>query len=102
MNGLHTAMARSGFVRGDDRWLGGVCSGLAHKYGTDPGVARLIMVLLLLLPGSQLIIYPLLWLVMPDSTTARRLLNSSPATTYPPFGDAAGAEGNTGPQDRLH
>lgn len=100
MKSIHTAMANSGLVRGDDRWVAGVCSGLARKFGTDPGLVRLIMVLLLVLPGSQLIIYPILWFVMPDAATAQAL--TAPATppylgpTYPGDGQS------TGPQDRLH
>ncbi|MCA0435035.1 MAG: PspC domain-containing protein [Austwickia sp.] len=97
MNGLHTTMAKSGLVRGDDRWLGGVCSGLARKFGTDPGAVRLIMVLLLLLPGSQLIVYPLLWFVMPDEATAQRLLGAEQLTTY----RSGGSDGTAGPQDQL-
>lgn len=97
MNGLHTAMAKSGLVRGDDRWLGGVCSGVAHKLGVDPGAIRLVMVLLLLLPGSQLIVYPLLWLAMPDAATAARLTGPAGQSTL-----SEGYPGAPGPQDRLH
>lgn len=102
MTGLHTAMAKSGLVRGDDRWMGGVCSGLARKFGTDVGAVRLIMVLLLLLPGSQLIIYPLLWLAMPDEATAARLLGGPQHPTYPHVGDTDEGRPGSGPQDRLH
>ncbi|QQS01749.1 MAG: PspC domain-containing protein [Austwickia sp.] len=100
MNSVHTAMAKSGLVRGDDRWLGGVCSGLAAKFGTDTAAVRLVMVLLLLLPGSQLIIYPLLWFVMPDQPTARRLLSAGEPQPAPPY--FTNPANGTGPQDTIH
>lgn len=100
MRSVHTSMAKSGLVRGEDRWLGGVCSGLARKFGTDPGAVRLIMVLLLLLPGSQLIIYPLLWFVMPDEATAARLLGSAPS--YPSVDQPPSPQYPPYPQDRMH
>ena len=38
--------------------------------GIDPGPARLLFVLsLIVLPGSQLIVYPLLWILMPSEQT---------------------------------
>ena len=47
--------------------LAGVCAGLGRRFGLDPWPARLLFVLILLvIPGSQLLIYPILWLLMPD------------------------------------
>jgi phage shock protein C len=64
---LYETMRRNGLVRPvDDRVLGGVCAGLARRFGLDPWAARLLFVLILmLLPGSQFLIYPILWIVMP-------------------------------------
>jgi phage shock protein PspC (stress-responsive transcriptional regulator) len=46
--------------------LGGVIAGLAQRFGLDPWIARLLFVLvLLIIPGSQLLVYPLLWILMP-------------------------------------
>ncbi|HYY11990.1 MAG TPA: PspC domain-containing protein [Kineosporiaceae bacterium] len=61
-------MRRQGLVRPrDGRWLGGVCAGLGRRFGLAPGVARFLFVLILLVvPGSQILVYPLLWVHMPD------------------------------------
>jgi phage shock protein C len=48
-----------------DKVLGGVCGGLAHYFGIDPVIVRLIMIALFFAGGMSLFIYPALWLVMP-------------------------------------
>lgn len=48
-----------------NKYLGGVCGGIAETYGWDPTVVRLLFLALILLPGSQLILYPLAWLIIP-------------------------------------
>jgi phage shock protein PspC (stress-responsive transcriptional regulator) len=50
----------------DDRVIAGVCSGLARRFGLSPGLVRLLFVLSIVLPGSQLLIYLILWLLMPS------------------------------------
>ncbi|MGH2689856.1 MAG: PspC domain-containing protein [Actinomycetota bacterium] len=48
------------------RWLGGVCAGLGRRLGMTPAQARLLFVVaLMILPGSQLLVYPILWILMP-------------------------------------
>ena len=54
------------FRRGTDRILGGVCSGLAEGLRIDPLWVRLGFVLLAFLQGVGLLIYIVLWLVMPE------------------------------------
>ena len=68
MDNVRAAFARHGFVRSADRGvLGGVCSGLGRRFGLGPWVSRLLfVVLLMVLPGSQLLVYPVLWFVMPS------------------------------------
>jgi phage shock protein C len=67
MGSIHDLFRNHGLVRQrDGRLLGGVCAGLGRKVGLDPWPTRLLFVLLLLvLPGCQLLIYPILWLLMP-------------------------------------
>jgi len=50
----------------DDRWIAGVCSGLARRFGMSPGVMRLIFVVSCLLPGPQFLIYLALWVLLPN------------------------------------
>jgi phage shock protein C len=48
-----------------DRWLGGVCGGLAPATGLPSWLWRLIFVLLVLCGGTGLMIYLLLWILVP-------------------------------------
>jgi phage shock protein PspC (stress-responsive transcriptional regulator) len=58
----------------DDRVLGGVCSGLGSFFNIDPIIIRLIFVALFFGGGSSLIIYLILWIVVPKAAnTAQRL-----------------------------
>ncbi|MCW2621386.1 MAG: hypothetical protein JWL64_988 [Frankiales bacterium] len=67
MDEIRSAFARHDLYRSrDSRWLGGVCAGLGRRYGFSPGAARLLFVLgLLIIPGSQVLLYPALWVLMP-------------------------------------
>jgi len=58
--------ATQSFRRGKDRILGGVCSGLAEGLRIDPLWVRLGFLLLAFLQGVGLLIYIVLWLVMPE------------------------------------
>jgi phage shock protein PspC (stress-responsive transcriptional regulator) len=49
-----------------DRIIAGVCSGLARRFGWNVTAVRLITVASLVLPGSQLLIYAICWLVIPN------------------------------------
>ena len=50
----------------DNRWIAGVCAGLARRFGMSAGLVRLLFVLSVLLPGTQVIIYLVLWILMPN------------------------------------
>ncbi len=49
-----------------DRWLGGVCGGLARASGMESWIWRLVFVLFTLSFGFGLVIYLLLWIFVPD------------------------------------
>jgi phage shock protein C len=68
MDSVHGSMRRQGLVRPvHGRVLGGVCAGLGQRFGLDPWLARLLFVVaLLVIPGSQILVYPILWIVMPS------------------------------------
>ena len=67
MGSIHNLFRSHGLTRpSEGRILGGVCAGLGRRIGLDPWPARLLFVLLLLvLPGCQVLRYPSLWIVMP-------------------------------------
>jgi phage shock protein PspC (stress-responsive transcriptional regulator) len=68
MNDIHQTFRSQGLVRPQDgRLLGGVVAGLGRRFGIDPWPARLLFVLILMvIPGSQILIYPILWILMPS------------------------------------
>jgi phage shock protein PspC (stress-responsive transcriptional regulator) len=62
----------------DGRVLGGVIAGLGRKLGIDPWPARLLfMLVLMLIPGSQILVYPILWILMPEEVSS-----AAPATAH--------------------
>jgi len=68
MGNVHSGFARRGLVRPiQGRVIGGVCAGLGRRFGLGPWLTRLLFILvLMLLPGSQILIYPILWILMPS------------------------------------
>ncbi|HEX5772621.1 MAG TPA: PspC domain-containing protein [Nocardioidaceae bacterium] len=51
----------------DDRWLGGVCGGVAKYLGVDSNLVRLIVVLGTILGfGSLAVAYVVAWILMPE------------------------------------
>ena len=49
-----------------DRWLGGVCGGLAQTMGVAAWVWRLMLTLLVLCAGTGALVYVLLWILVPE------------------------------------
>jgi phage shock protein PspC (stress-responsive transcriptional regulator) len=49
-----------------DRWLSGVCGGLAQASGVDSWVWRLVFTLLTLTFGFGAVVYLLLWIFVPE------------------------------------
>ncbi|MCW2749754.1 MAG: PspC protein [Aeromicrobium sp.] len=50
----------------DDKWLGGVCGGIADYTGLDANLIRLIVAVATLLgAGSLIVAYLIAWLLMP-------------------------------------
>ncbi len=72
MDTIHRSLAHQGLVRPQQgRVLGGVCAGIGRRFGLDPWPARFLFVLLLMVvPGSQLLVYPVLWILMPAEQRA--------------------------------
>ena len=67
MESIRAAFAQQGLYRvSEGRVLGGVIAGLGRRFGIEPWPARLLFTaVLLLIPGSQLLVYPILWILMP-------------------------------------
>lgn len=67
----------------EDRWVGGVLGGLAAYIGTDPLWLRIAFIALIVLGvGSPILIYLILWILVPPATTAaERLMMEGEAVT---------------------
>lgn len=50
-----------------DKKIAGVCGGLAQYFDIDATLVRVVFVLLALFSGGGLLLYVILWLVMPQS-----------------------------------
>jgi phage shock protein PspC (stress-responsive transcriptional regulator) len=48
------------------RVIGGVCAGIADRFGIGRNTVRLLAVLSCLLPGPQFVIYLILWIAIPS------------------------------------
>lgn len=57
-------MAKRLYRSRDEKWLAGVCGGLAEYFEIDPVVVRAIFAVLLVL-GPGALIYLALWIVVP-------------------------------------
>ena len=54
--------------------VGGVCSGLGWFFGLDPVLVRIAFVLLVVLGGSGILLYIILWIVIPQAKTTAEIL----------------------------
>ena len=80
MEKIRASLARQGLVRSSDRGLlGGVCAGVGRRLGLTPWMTRLLfLVTLVVVPGSQFLVYPALWFLMPSD-------DSVVASTHAPY-----------------
>ncbi|HSK92168.1 MAG TPA: PspC domain-containing protein [Euzebyales bacterium] len=53
------------------RIIAGVCGGLAEYLGWTPTSVRLLTLLSFLLPGTQVVIYIILWIIVPNEPYER-------------------------------
>jgi phage shock protein C len=62
-----------------ERWIGGVCGGIGNYFSTDPTVIRVIFILAALIMGGGLLIYLILWLIIPLEPEAKEAIEEMPA-----------------------
>ena len=55
-----------------DQWIGGVCGGLSNFTGMDTWLWRLAFALMLVLGGTGLLLYVLLWILVPLESSSYR------------------------------
>ena len=52
-------------TRSNNKMIGGVCDGLAEYLDIDPTIVRIVWVLMVLFAGFGILLYIILWLIMP-------------------------------------
>ena len=52
-------------TRSNHKMIGGVCAGLAEYLDIDPTIVRIVWVLMVLFAGFGILLYIILWLIMP-------------------------------------
>lgn len=57
--------------------IGGVCSGLANYFGTDPLLFRAIFLLIIFIGGGGVLVYLILWAVLPEGKIGEAAAQSS-------------------------
>lgn len=58
----------------DNKVMGGVCGGLGAYFGIDPVIFRVVFALALILYGSGVLMYMVLWIAMPKARTTSEKL----------------------------
>ncbi len=58
-------------TRSDNKVIGGVCAGIADYLNLDPTVVRVLYVLMIFFAGFGILLYFILWLVMPKKESLR-------------------------------
>jgi phage shock protein C len=61
-----------------ERMVAGVCGGLAEYFSVDTTVIRVLFLVLTLFGGSGLVVYVVMWILVPDASKAQ------PTTSAPP------------------
>jgi phage shock protein C len=60
-----------------ERWFAGVCGGLGQYFDVDPTLVRVIFVILSLTFGSGLLIYLVLWLIIPNEPESTSVVEAT-------------------------
>jgi len=61
--------ARKLYRKPNEQMIAGVCSGLAEYFSLDTTIVRLLFVLLFFMGGHGILVYLILWIVMPVKPT---------------------------------
>ena len=80
--GIFNSIRRMPYRRGPQRWVGGICGGLAAQFGWDVKVVRIVVLLSFILPYIGVATYLIAWALLPAQDgsipleTAVRKLNA--------------------------
>ncbi|HEX2963106.1 MAG: PspC domain-containing protein [Ignavibacteria bacterium] len=80
-----------------DKMIAGVCGGLAEYFDVDPVIIRIAFVAATILSGMGLIVYILLWIIVPyKESVAAAAAGSGSAAYAAPAGSETASEGAQG------
>jgi phage shock protein C len=70
MNDIQAKFYDRGLTRArEGAVIAGVCAGVGRRFGLTPWSTRALFIIsLILIPGSQILVYPVLWILMPKET----------------------------------
>lgn len=54
-----------------DKWLGGVCAGVAKYFNIDPLVVRILLLIAMFGYGCGLLLYIIGWILIPQEPTGK-------------------------------
>ncbi len=80
-----------------DKYLGGVCGGIARYFNVDPVIIRLIFFIAAVMGGGGIIAYIVLWAVLPEEPLYTIFDASDPEGGEEPAGSAA-SSGHVDPE----
>lgn len=69
--GFFNSLRYSGWYRGDNRVIGGVCSGISARTGWDLALVRGLTAVLAVFVGPVLVAYALYWAFLPEQSDGR-------------------------------
>lgn len=65
------SIRRMGISRSEDRWIGGVATGIAERFGIDPLIVRGILFVTFFISGAGLVLYGIGWALLPERKDGR-------------------------------
>lgn len=98
---MNTVPARPLLVRGEDRMVAGVCSGLARHLGLRVDLVRWAMAGAAFLGGAGIVLYAWLWIMVPTAAEAARRASRRPASPIAPAVAAAPPVGGDPARPRV-
>lgn len=83
-------------------YLGGVCGGLADYFNIDPVLVRIIFVLIFIYGGAGLLIYLILWIVIPKAPLDFSKFYNAPSSGGSPQPEQPANEPDSSFQDLVN
>ena len=67
-----------------NKMMGGICGGLGEYFNIDPTIVRLVFVLAALLAGHGILVYIILWIIIPPAPSTYNRPVATPPARMPP------------------